>query len=60
MNIVSETILNLSFIQCASRYSDDEIINRMTDVKYGNQLSKYLSNKNINGIQLIKTEYNND
>lgn len=55
--IAANTFFNAIFDNCANRYNDMEMINRMCDVKYGNQLLKYINDKNINGIQLTKTEY---
>lgn len=57
--IAADTFFNAIFEKCANRYNDIEIINKICDVKYGNQLLKYINDKNINDIQLTKTEYVN-
>ena len=40
-----------------NRYSNINLINKTHDVLYGNQLLKYLNDKNISDIQLTKREY---
>lgn len=57
MNIASDTFFVSSFERCCSQYNDVKIINRMHDIRYGNQLSKFINDKNINDIQLIRKEY---
>lgn len=57
MNIASEVFFNSSLEKCSSRYDDIRIINRMCDIIYGNELLKYINNKNISDIQLTKKEY---
>lgn len=56
-NSVSETAFMLSFVYCASRYADVGIIDKMQDIHYGNQLLKYINDKDIKDIQLSKKEY---
>lgn len=57
MNNASDTAFMSSFLHCISRYNDDDVFNRMHDLRYGGILSKYINNKNINDIQLSKLEY---
>ena len=57
MNIASEVLFNSSLEKCSSRYDDIGIINKMCDIIYGNELLKYINNKNITDIQLTKKEY---
>ena len=56
-NMFSDAAYIFSLGYCSNRYNDEEIINRMQDVLYGNELLKYINNKNINDIQLTKKEY---
>ena len=56
-NISSENIYRSTLEFCVSRYSNDEIIGKMHDIRYGNELLKYINNKNIKDIQLTKKEY---
>ncbi|WP_298521296.1 hypothetical protein [uncultured Methanobrevibacter sp.] len=48
-----------SFLHCISRYNDNDVFNRMHDLRYGGELSKYINNKNIKDIQLTRLEYDN-
>ena len=57
MNIASETFFNSTLERCSYRYRDIKIINKMCDILYGNELSKYINDKNISNIQLTKKEY---
>jgi hypothetical protein len=57
MNDASDTAFLSSFLHCTVRYNDDEIFNRMQDLRYGGELSKYINDKNISDIQLTKREY---
>lgn len=57
LNDVSDAAFISSFLHCTSRYNDEEIFNRMQDIRYGKELSKYINNKNINDIQLTRREY---
>ena len=57
MNIASEVLFNSSLEKCSSRYDNIGIINKMCDIIYGNELLKYINNKNITDIQLTKKEY---
>ena len=57
INNASEAAFISSFLHCTARYGEDEVFNRMQDIRYGAELSKYINNKNINDIQLIKKEY---
>ena len=57
MNFVSEILCDSSLESCAFRYGDGEIIKKMHDIKYGNQLLKFINDKNITNIQLSKKEY---
>ncbi|MBR6024095.1 MAG: hypothetical protein IK044_03915 [Methanobrevibacter sp.] len=59
MNIICEIFFNSSLEKCANRHHDEKIIDKMANLIYGNQLSKYINDKNINGIRLTKTEYVN-
>lgn len=54
MNIASEVLFNSSLEKCSSRYDDIGIINKMCDIIYGNELLKYINNKNTTDIQLTK------
>ena len=56
-NLASDTFFNSSFEKCSNRYHDDKLIDKMTDIMYGNQLLKYINDKNIKGIQLTMKEY---
>lgn len=56
-NNTSEILALTSLIRCAARYNDNDIINKMHDVVYGNELLNYINNKNLNDIQLQKKEY---
>lgn len=56
-NDTSEIIALTSFMTCTVRYNDDDIINHMHNVIYGEELSKYINNKNISDIQLLKKEH---
>ncbi len=56
-NETSEILALTSFMTCAVRYDDEKIINKMHDVVYGGELLKYINNKNIKDIQLLKKEY---
>ncbi len=58
-NLASDTFFNSSFLYCANRYHDEEIIDKMTSIIYGNRLLKYINDKNINDIQLTKKRYVN-
>ena len=55
-NITSENIYRSTLEFCVSRYSNDEIITKMHDIRYGNELLKYINDKNIEDIQLTKKE----
>ena len=57
LNICSDDIADSCLELCVSRYSDDEIINKMHDIIYGSELLKYINDKIIYGIQLTKKEY---
>lgn len=54
VNNTSEVLALTSFVNCAVRYGNENIINRMHDILYGNELLKYI---NIIDIQLLKKEY---
>ena len=56
-NNASEAAFISSFFHCTSRYNDMGIFNRMQDLRYGSELSKYINDKNIDDIQLTKLEY---
>jgi len=56
-NIMSDSISDACLDYCSSRYSDDKIIGKMHDIRYGTELLKYINKKNINDIQLMKKEY---
>lgn len=53
-NMFSDVAYIFSFRYCSNRYNDERIINRMHDVLYGNELLKYINNRNIKDIQLTK------
>ena len=57
MNIICDGISDSCLESCVSRYDNDEIIDKMHDIKYGNKLLKYINDKNIKDIQLTKKEY---
>lgn len=57
MNIISDAIFNSTLERCSLRYNDVEIINKICDIRYGNELSKYINDKDIIDIQLTKKEY---
>ena len=57
MKIASEAFFNSALERCSFRYHDIGIINKMCDIRYGNELSKYINDKNIRDIQLTKREY---
>lgn len=57
MNDVSDTAFLSSFLHCTARYNDETVFNRMQDLRYGGELSKYISDKNISDIQLTKRKY---
>lgn len=57
MNDASDTAFLSSFLHCTARYNDDEVFNRMQDLRYGSELSKYINDKNIKDIQLTRREY---
>ncbi len=52
LNMYSRIISEASLEDCLSRYADSKIINKMHDIKYGNQLLNYINNKNINDIHM--------
>lgn len=54
---VSHYLDRFSLSHCLKRYKSDEIIGKMHDLHYGNQLLKYINDKNITDIQLSKKEY---
>ena len=56
-NISSENIYWSTLEFCVSRYSNDEIISKMHEIRYGRELLKYINDKNIDDIQLTKREY---
>ena len=56
-NLSSIKISLTSLEFCVSRYGDDEIIAKMHDIRYGNELLKYITDKNLKDIQLAKKEY---
>ena len=56
-NMFSDAAYIFSFRYCSNRYSDVEVIGKMHDILYGNELLKYINNKNIKDIQLTKKEY---
>lgn len=57
MNNVSKVAYMFSFLFSTGRYTNDEIIYRMQDLRYGGELLKYINDKNITGIQLSRKEY---
>ena len=59
MNIITEIFFNSSLEKCANKYHDEKIIKKIVNLIYGNQISKYINDKNIKGIQLTKKEYVN-
>lgn len=59
MKIFADALFISSIERCSNRYNDEKIIEKMGDLVYGNQLSKYINDKNINGIQLTKKRYVN-
>ena len=56
-NVSSLRISETSLEFCVSRYGDGEIVAKMHDIRYGNELLKYINDKNIIDIQLTKKEY---
>ena len=56
-NFFSDATYDFSFRYCSNRYNDVGIIAKMQDILYGNELLKYINNKNISDIQLTKLEY---
>lgn len=56
LNWISQALAVSSLEYCCNRYGDSKIIDKMHDIRYGNEL-KYINNKNIKDIQLIKKEY---
>jgi hypothetical protein len=52
MNDASDTAFLSSFLHCTARYNDDEVFNRIQDLRYGGELSKYINDKNISDMQL--------
>ena len=53
-NMFSDAAYIFSFRYCSNRCSDVGIIDKMHDILYGNELLKYINNKNIKDIQLTK------
>lgn len=45
---------------CLKKYSNKKEIDERCDYLYGARLSKYIKDKNMNGIQIAKKEYNHD
>ena len=58
-NIASSLFFNSAYEYCSNIYDNSMMIDYMTDVLYGIQLSKYINDKHINYIQLIRKEYDN-
>lgn len=56
-NNTSEILALTSLMSCAARYNDENMIKKMHDIVYGNELLKYINNKKLNDIQLQKKEY---
>ena len=56
-NIASDMFFHSIAQYCSKRYSDEKIRVKMINIRYGNQLLKYINDKNINDIQLTKKEY---
>lgn len=57
LNFVSDALFYHSLQKCSNRYHDEEILDKMIDIRYGNQLLKYINDKNLSNIQLTKKEY---
>ncbi len=57
LKIASNMLFNASFEYCRMNYDEINEINDRCDELYGNQLLKYINNKNINDIQLSRKEY---
>ena len=53
-NLISDLFFSSSFEKASIRYNDEKIIEKMTNLMYGNQLSKYISDKGVSNIQLTK------
>ncbi|MBQ9160297.1 MAG: hypothetical protein IJ122_03105 [Methanobrevibacter sp.] len=45
---------------CMKKFSSQKEIDARCDYLYGARLSKYINDKNINGIQITKKEYNHE
>ena len=59
MNIASELMFSSAFNHCAGRYNNNQTINKMCDIRYGNQLLKYVNGKMIENVELSRKEYDN-
>ena len=57
LNLASEELFYSIVQNCSNRYPDEELLDKMIDIRYGNHLSKYINDKNIKDIQLTKKEY---
>ena len=59
-NIVAYSFYRLVEDYFEANYKSEDEIKRIYDEQYGNLLSKYINDKNINDIQLNKTEYHHE
>ena len=59
-NVASIKLFNLAREYTNNFDLSEDMIEDICDVVYGDLLSKYINDKNINDIQLIKRMYNHD
>ena len=59
-NIASIELFKSAQDQANMIYSNEYLADKFCDILYGDLLSKYINDKNINYIQLRKKEYNHD
>lgn len=59
-NIASLELFELALNQANLMYQSIEMVNDACDLIYGSFLLKYINDKNINHIQLIKRSYKYD
>ena len=56
----SEVFYIMVVVHCESSHGDGGEIDKCNDRLYGDMLLKYINDKNINDIKLIRREYKND
>lgn len=57
VKLISRLLFRFAFDDSILKYDDWDEVNMECDKSYGDELSKYINDKNINDIQLFKKEY---